>query len=233
MNELIVIEKRTVGNEEINSVDARELHGRLGLKSEFANWIKQNIKKLNLVDGVDYATVDNFVNGGKFTPIDYILTLDIGKHIAMMTHTSTAHEIRTYFIEFEKKAKALPAIPQDPILAMLQAVQCVRQEQMTLASQQEVLTVGLIETRTEVAKLKEDMKLENWQQSSIHKAVDHKISLWRELYPSLNIRRAYQATWRHLKEKFQVPRYNEIPSVKYEQALSMVQKLNMSNLAGL
>jgi phage anti-repressor protein len=39
MNELIVIKKETVGNEEVNSVDARELWEFLGSKRQFGDWV--------------------------------------------------------------------------------------------------------------------------------------------------------------------------------------------------
>jgi phage anti-repressor protein len=104
--ELIVIETKQIGNEEINSVDARDLHSRLGVKKDFSNWIKYNIEKLNLIEGTDFSTVAKKGEGGKFAATEYILTLDVSKHIAMMTNTATAHEVRTYFIEFEKKAKS-------------------------------------------------------------------------------------------------------------------------------
>jgi phage anti-repressor protein len=117
MNELIVIQSKQIGNEEINSVDARDLHSRLGLKSDFSTWAKQNIKKLNLVENVDYTTIHNKVD--RQISVEYVLSLDTGKHIAMMTNTETAHEVRTYFIDFEKKAKtALTSYGNDPFIML-------------------------------------------------------------------------------------------------------------------
>lgn len=134
MNELIVIQPKQIGNEEINSVDARELHRKLGVQKKFADWIKYNIEKLHLVEGTDFTTYSQ--NWEKGRPTDeYILTLDAGKHIAMMTNTDTAHSIRTYFIEFEKRAKALPVVhdPQTRALIQLLAEQdAMKQEQKSI-----------------------------------------------------------------------------------------------------
>ena len=56
---MIVIEQKRIGNEEINSVDARDLHSRLGLKKDFSDWIKGNIKKLNLAENIDFISYAN------------------------------------------------------------------------------------------------------------------------------------------------------------------------------
>lgn len=121
MNDLIVIEQKRIGNEEINSIDARDLHSRLGVKKDFTNWIKYNIEKLNLIDGTDYLLAkkgEQHPSGVKYVS-EFILTLDAGKHIAMMTNTETAKSIRTYFIEFEKKQKtALSAFSNDPFIQL-------------------------------------------------------------------------------------------------------------------
>lgn len=126
-----------------------------------------------------------------------------------------------------------PAIPNDPIIAMLNVMQTMRQDQIALTAQQQVITTGLTETRKEVADLKANIKLENWQQANTLKAVNHKVELWREMFPALNSRKAYPAIYRFLKDKFRVPRYNEIPAAEYDKAISTVRNLNLNQLAGL
>jgi len=51
----------------IETVNARDLHGFLGSKQEFTNWIKNRIKKYEFVEGVDYISLDSIIkreNGG-------------------------------------------------------------------------------------------------------------------------------------------------------------------------
>lgn len=118
MNELIVIQPKQIGNEEVNAVDARDLHSQLGVKKDFSDWIKAQITRLNLVENVDYLV---FPQKGEYKKprYEYAVTLDAGKHIAMMAGTDNAHAIRTYFIEFEKKAKsALTNYHNDPIISL-------------------------------------------------------------------------------------------------------------------
>jgi len=72
-------------------------------------------------------TVHKFVNG-KATQIDYYLTIDTAKHIAMLERNEKGREIRQYFIDVENKARAkvtkvtdgkLPSGPQIKAIADL------------------------------------------------------------------------------------------------------------------
>ena len=44
MNQIIKISPLSIGGEEVNSVNARELHEALGVKKDFSNWIKPKLK---------------------------------------------------------------------------------------------------------------------------------------------------------------------------------------------
>lgn len=100
---LIPIATNLINHEEVNSVNARELHIALELKKDFSHWIKNQINRAELVENVDYLTHALKGVGGKFDKIDYILTLDSAKHIAMMSQSKKAKEVRNYFIEVEKE----------------------------------------------------------------------------------------------------------------------------------
>ncbi|BBA70211.1 antA/AntB antirepressor family protein [Geobacter sulfurreducens] len=74
---------------EVNAVDARELHEALGVKRQFADWIKSQIVQAMLVDGVDYclthADVKQTGRGGH-NRIDYLISLDAAKQVCMMSN---------------------------------------------------------------------------------------------------------------------------------------------------
>lgn len=114
MNELINITTATINNEEVNAVNARELHDKLGVKRDFSNWIKDRLE--GFTEGQDFtvAKIGDGKNRGRFAPIDYIISLDVAKHIAMLERNEQGRKIRQYFIEVEKEfrrqtSKTLPA----------------------------------------------------------------------------------------------------------------------------
>lgn len=114
MNEIINITTTTINNEEVNAVNARELHDKLGSKRDFSNWIKDRLE--GFAEGEDFtvAKIGDGKNRGRFAPIDYIVSLDVAKHIAMLERNEQGRKIRQYFIEVEKEfrrktSKTLPA----------------------------------------------------------------------------------------------------------------------------
>ena len=67
-------------------VNARELHEKLESKQEFANWIKNRIRKYGFVENTDFLKHDNFIKVGnlKRPQIDYYLTIDMAKELSMV-----------------------------------------------------------------------------------------------------------------------------------------------------
>lgn len=91
-------------------INARELHSALGSKRQFADWIKQRIKKYEFVENEDFLTFHNFVKregnlGSK--AIEYYLTIDTAKEICMIENNHTGRKIRKYFIETEKRYREI------------------------------------------------------------------------------------------------------------------------------
>jgi len=99
-----------MGQTEVNTVDARELHAHLGVKKDFSNWIKPKLADAMLDEGVDYLLLaqkgEQKKDGrGGHNKVTYILTIDTAKHIALMSRTHKGKEVRAYFIEVEKRAR--------------------------------------------------------------------------------------------------------------------------------
>jgi len=101
--ELVTISSRQIGDAVEQTVNARELHTALGVRKDFSNWIKPKLNEEFFKEGRDFITVAQKGEGGKFGKIEYILTLDTAKHIAMLSKTPNAYKIREYFIEVEKR----------------------------------------------------------------------------------------------------------------------------------
>lgn len=112
MKDLILVNENMVGDQEVNSVDARALHEGLESKRRFANWVQTKVLNNRFFeDGKDYTLFDNVVNnpaGGR-PQVNYILTLETAKRVAMAEQTPKGEEVGTYFIKCEAKAHSIEA----------------------------------------------------------------------------------------------------------------------------
>jgi anti-repressor protein len=65
-------------------MDARELHGRLGVGRHFADWIKDRIEKHNFVENRDFVLTPNLsVRSASGTPArEYQVTTDMAHDLA-------------------------------------------------------------------------------------------------------------------------------------------------------
>lgn len=107
MNEIIKIEARDISGAMVNTCNARDLWQFVESKRDFSTWIKSRIEKYGFVEGADYLLhkfVEQLPSGSKLK-IDYHLTIDAGKELAMVENNEKGREVRRYFIECERKAK--------------------------------------------------------------------------------------------------------------------------------
>ena len=108
MNELISLTQSAINGELQQTVNARELHAFLESKQDFSTWIKKKLERLRLQENKDFCTAPQIygtANGGSAERLEYFITLDTAKHIAMMENTDSGFEVRDYFIECEKKLR--------------------------------------------------------------------------------------------------------------------------------
>lgn len=113
MNKAITVPKPNFLIEEINltdgtknGVDARKVHEYLEVGKDYSNWIKTQIKRLNLAENVDYIKIalegDPITASGK-GKIDYFVTIDRAKDIGLISLTAKGQAVRDYFVEAEKE----------------------------------------------------------------------------------------------------------------------------------
>lgn len=98
MSELIKLQSNNLQEQ---SISARELYDKLGLSKDFSNWFKYQSDKLNLIENQDFTPILAKSTGGR-PGIDYLIPLDIAKHITMISGGEKAREIRNYFIQVER-----------------------------------------------------------------------------------------------------------------------------------
>ena len=100
---------REVGGRVVATVDARDMHVFLGGGYVFANWIREQTSRANLVEDKDFRKVfsktGNNPAGGR-PRVDYVLTLDAAKEIGMLDKGPRGKDLRLYFLECERRLEA-------------------------------------------------------------------------------------------------------------------------------
>lgn len=99
-----------IGGHDVNAVNARDLWRVLKIQKRYADWIKYQIDSLDLQENLDYVVFHK--NGknpkGGRPSVEYVLTIDAAKHIAMASKTPAGKRVRQYFIEVEKEWRKNP-----------------------------------------------------------------------------------------------------------------------------
>lgn len=89
------------------SVNARDLHSFLKVGRDFSNWIKGRISQYVFIENQDFILIrqNGRINGkgGDRRSVEYHLTLDMAKELAMVENNEEGRKIRRYFIRCEKE----------------------------------------------------------------------------------------------------------------------------------
>lgn len=119
-----------VGGQSAHLVDARLLHAFLEVRRDFSTWIKGRIEEYDFEIHQDYTTLTRSPNpgsGNRGASVDYFLTLDMAKELAMVERTPRGREARRYFIACERQLRqmqqALPALLTRQPVALTRAEQ--------------------------------------------------------------------------------------------------------------
>ncbi|QPB42663.1 antA/AntB antirepressor family protein [Rodentibacter haemolyticus] len=128
LNELLSIQTFDfINGQTANGINARPLHQALRVGRDFSNWIKARIKQGGFIENQDFITVQNIAigtpkranqKGGNMTGIEYILTLDMAKHLCLMERNEIGKAIRQHFINAEKRlAEVAPKVYKNTLQA--------------------------------------------------------------------------------------------------------------------
>lgn len=97
MNDLITV------NEDTQTVSARDLHEALEIKERFSLWFSRFTDMFTESEdytGVGKPTAVN--NGAEIIIQDYSISVEMAKHICMMSKTEKGKQCRQYFLNLEK-----------------------------------------------------------------------------------------------------------------------------------
>ena len=143
MNQLIPLHPQTINGNAVETVSARELHSFVESKQDFSTWIKNRIEKYGFVEDVDYLLhkiVEQTPSGAKHK-IEYYITLDMAKQLAMVENNEKGMQVRKYFIECEKKLKE--TITQKPVpLTFAEALRAYADEVEAHEATKQELTIA-------------------------------------------------------------------------------------------
>lgn len=86
------------------AINARDLHKFLRIGRRFTTWIQGRIQEYQLIENLDFISFSQTgekPKGGRPT-IEYHLTLDTAKELAMVENNEEGRKVRRYFINCEK-----------------------------------------------------------------------------------------------------------------------------------
>ena len=115
------------GNKGIN---ARDVHRLLKVGRMYQHWIKARIKQAGFIENQDFVIVQNSTiglpklaseKGGDTRSYDYIVSLDMAKHLCLMEKNEIGRAVRQHFIDAESQLKQVAPAVYKNTLAKTQA----------------------------------------------------------------------------------------------------------------
>ena len=107
---------------------------------------------------------------------------------------------------------------------------------LIIQSAQEMQKIKEVQSFQEnrIFTLEQTRRLENWQEKQLQDSKNFKVY---EILKSHNFendkemeRKLHSRVWKAVKKKFNVPRYNEVPSLKFNEANDYIRKLTFGDL---
>jgi phage anti-repressor protein len=128
IKQLIKIGQQEELGNDVNTVNARDLHEYLEVGKDFSTWIKNRIEEFKFQENQDFIVFHNSgenLSGGR-PKIEYHITLDMAKHLSMVERNDQGFKARQYFIRCEKQLKEV----QTKLIAKMAKDALKTQEQM-------------------------------------------------------------------------------------------------------
>ncbi|HFK7216872.1 TPA: antA/AntB antirepressor family protein [Escherichia coli] len=150
--EIIPIISGVIGGSETTIVSARALHKALGVGRVFPSWIKGRIEEYGFTEGVDYEVVEYLsrpdpvsAKSRQQTALEYIITVNMAKELAMVERTEQGCAVRQYFIKCEEELHKVAPVRSAALRRELKA-------RITVASYFKPMCAALEAYRAELGK---------------------------------------------------------------------------------
>lgn len=123
--DLVPVFPGTLAGQPAQLCNARDLHAALEVGRDFSTWIKDRLAEYAFAEGEDFACAhvlsspsSGSAKARRQRMIDYHLSLDTAKELAMVENNDIGRRIRRYLIALERKQQqAAPALPP-PVSAL-------------------------------------------------------------------------------------------------------------------
>lgn len=215
MNSLIQITKNIINGAEINSVNLRELHSNLKSKRQFADYAKGRLGRF--IENEDYICISQKSEIGNKPLIEYYVTFECAKMIAMMENNEIGDEIRRYFVSIEKQfiQQIKPLTINEQIALIAQGHQEVNKR---LDEIEHKIENDITLTSAQKFHLKQLVSKKAYELKETHKLEDSFMS------------KVFARFYKKLKKHFIVSSYMEIPKSKFDEAIEIVKNVSLGDL---
>ncbi|AOF52573.1 antA/AntB antirepressor family protein [Rodentibacter caecimuris] len=106
INLLLPVQEISIKGEVMQYTFARTLHAFLGSKQKFTNWFDSRVEKYDFIENEDFCVINlsrkKSKGRGGHNKIDYRISLDMAKELAMVESNEQGKLARRYFIQCEK-----------------------------------------------------------------------------------------------------------------------------------
>ena len=120
--------------------------------------------------------------------------------------------------ELENQNK--PKTTLDLIIQSAQQMQLIQDTQQIQAAQ--------------IEKIESNFRIENWQQKRLEEVKNQKVYELVERHDlkddAAMIKKLHSRVWKCLKNRFNIPRYNELPMCEFDNGVSYIKKLALADL---
>jgi len=113
--DILQLKEQMIGDYSVKAVDGRSLQSVLDSTKDHTTWAKVQVKRLGLVEKVDFEIVTtegepvkNPKNGNfsHYAPVkSYLFSIDAAKFVAVSSQAANGHLVRKYFLYMEKTAQ--------------------------------------------------------------------------------------------------------------------------------